>query len=63
VRHAATAAAPHRLPVVAIGGITLDTAPQVVAAGASSVAIIADLLATGDPSARARAYVERLGRV
>jgi thiamine-phosphate pyrophosphorylase len=63
VRHAATAAAAHRLPVVAIGGITLDTAPQVVAAGASSVAIISDLLATGDPSARARAYVERLGRV
>ena len=31
------------MPVVAIGGITLDTAPRVLAAGASSVAIIADL--------------------
>jgi len=49
-------------PVVAIGGITLDRAPDVLAAGAASVAVISDLLATGDPEARVRAYVERLGR-
>ena len=31
------------VPVVAIGGITLDRAPQVLAAGAASVAVIGDL--------------------
>jgi thiamine-phosphate pyrophosphorylase len=46
-------------PVVAIGGITLERAVEVVAAGAS-VAVISDLLATGDPEARARDYVRRL---
>ena len=44
------------LPVVAIGGITLDTAPQVIAAGASGVAIISDLLVGDDPAARVAAY-------
>jgi thiamine-phosphate pyrophosphorylase len=48
-------------PLVAIGGITLERAPDVLAAGASSVAVISDILATGDPEARVRAYVERLG--
>lgn len=47
--------------VVAIGGITLETAPAVLAAGATAVAVIADLLATGDPEARVRAYIQRLG--
>jgi thiamine-phosphate pyrophosphorylase len=47
--------------VVAIGGVTLDTAAAVLAAGATAVAVITDLLATGDPEARVRAYVERLG--
>jgi thiamine-phosphate pyrophosphorylase len=46
-------------PVVAIGGITLDTAASVIAAGASAVAVISDLLA-GDPAARVRAYLDRL---
>ena len=48
-------------PVVAIGGITLATAPAVLDAGASAVAVIADLLATGDPSARVRDYLAALG--
>ena len=43
------------LPVVAIGGITLDTAAAVIDAGATSVAVISDLLA-GEPEARAGAY-------
>ena len=42
-------------PVVAIGGITLAVAHEVLAAGAASVAVISDLL-TGDPSERADAY-------
>ncbi len=61
VRAAAARAATRGLPVVAIGGITLDTAPAVLGAGAASVAVIGDLLATGQPEARVRAYVERLG--
>ena len=48
------------LPVVAIGGITLDRAPEVIAAGAASVAVISDLVAHGDPEARARAFVAAL---
>jgi thiamine-phosphate pyrophosphorylase len=51
------------VPVVAIGGITLDRAPQVLAAGAASVAVIGDLFATGDPEARTRQYLARLGDV
>ncbi|MEX2271038.1 MAG: thiamine phosphate synthase [Vicinamibacterales bacterium] len=48
-------------PVVAIGGITLGTAPSIIAAGASSVAVLSDLLSTGDPAARVRAYLQALG--
>ena len=45
-------------PVVAIGGITLERAPEVLDAGAASVAIISDLLTT-DPVARVRAFLAR----
>lgn len=48
------------VPVVAIGGITLATVPSVIAAGASGVAVISDLLATGDPAGRVRAYLQCL---
>jgi thiamine-phosphate pyrophosphorylase len=60
VADAAARAAVRGLPVVAIGGITLDRAAAVIGAGAASVAVIGDLLAGGDPEARVRAYVERL---
>ena len=60
VRAAAARAAPRGLPVVAIGGITLDRAVDVVDAGAASVAVISDLLASGDPERRVREYVRRL---
>ena len=43
-------------PVVAIGGITLERGPEVLASGASSLAVITDLLA-GDPEARVRAFL------
>jgi len=46
-------------PVVAIGGITLDTAPSLLDAGAASVAIISDLVA-GAIGDRAREYVRAL---
>jgi thiamine-phosphate pyrophosphorylase len=60
VRMAVARATLHALPVVAIGGITLERAPAVIAAGASSVAVISDLLAD-DLAARARAFVDALG--
>lgn len=44
------------MPIVAIGGITLATAPAVLEAGATAVAVIGDLLATGDPAAQAASY-------
>ena len=47
-------------PVVAIGGITLDNAAAVLAAGAASVAVISDLLTGGDPAARVRAFLDCL---
>jgi thiamine-phosphate pyrophosphorylase len=48
------------LPLVAIGGITLDRAREVIDAGAQCVAVISDLLSTGDPERRVREYVEAL---
>ncbi len=62
VREAARRAAARGLPLVAIGGITLENAASVLDAGATSVAVISDLLAGGDPEARVRAFVERLSR-
>jgi thiamine-phosphate pyrophosphorylase len=47
-------------PVVAIGGITLDTATDVLAAGAASVAVIGDVLHE-DAGGRARQFLERCG--
>ena len=50
------------IPVVAIGGITLETASSVLEAGATSVAVIGDLLTHGNPQARVAAYLQRLER-
>ena len=47
-------------PLVAIGGITLERAAEVVRAGADSVAVISDILRALDPGVRARRYVEML---
>jgi thiamine-phosphate pyrophosphorylase len=49
-----------RKPVVAIGGITIDHARQVRTAGAHSVAVIRDLLGSGDITERARQWCETL---
>ena len=46
-------------PIVAIGGITPDTAAQVIEAGAAAVAVISDLMA-GDPEERVRQYLRIL---
>jgi thiamine-phosphate pyrophosphorylase len=44
------------VPLCAIGGITFETAPQVVAAGADLLAVITDLFDAPDITARARQY-------
>lgn len=44
------------LPVAAIGGITLDNAPRVIAAGADILAVVSDLFDAMDIKARAEAY-------
>jgi thiamine-phosphate pyrophosphorylase len=59
VRRASATARRASLPLVAIGGITLARAPEVIEAGADSVAIITDLL-VGDPESRARAFISAL---
>jgi thiamine-phosphate pyrophosphorylase len=58
----AAAARANGRPVVAIGGITLENATSVIAAGASAVAVISDLLATNDPEGRTRAYLQKLAQ-
>ncbi|MBS0545547.1 MAG: thiamine phosphate synthase [Proteobacteria bacterium] len=45
-----------QLPVAAIGGITLDNAAPVIAAGADLLAVISDVFAAEDPAARTAAY-------
>lgn len=45
-------------PLVAIGGITLERAPAVLAAGADSIAVVSDVLRAPDPDGRARAWLD-----
>lgn len=51
---------PADVPIVAIGGITLANAKSVIDAGASSVAVISDLLTGSTPATRARDYLRAL---
>ena len=60
VRQAVEAAG--KLPVVGIGGITLDTARAVIDAGAASAAVVSDLLVGGNPERRAAEFVAALDR-
>ncbi|HEY2821240.1 MAG TPA: thiamine phosphate synthase [Candidatus Acidoferrum sp.] len=48
-------------PIVAIGGIKLENAAAVIAAGADSVAVISDILSASDRAARAKQYLDLLG--
>jgi thiamine-phosphate pyrophosphorylase len=50
------AARPLGVPLAAIGGITLENAPQLVEAGADLLAVISDLFDAPDITARARGY-------
>ncbi len=48
------------MPLVGIGGITLDNADEVIAAGADAVAVISAVCAAPDPEAATRRLMERL---
>jgi thiamine-phosphate pyrophosphorylase len=60
VREAARRTAAAGIPLVAIGGITLESAPSVLAAGAASVAVIGDLLSSDNPADRVKAFLNAL---
>ncbi len=47
-------------PIVAIGGITLERACEVIYAGADSVAVIGDILKAKNPADRAQQYLQVL---
>jgi thiamine-phosphate pyrophosphorylase len=47
-------------PIVAIGGITLERARQVIDAGADSVAVISDVLKAKNPVDRVRQYLQMI---
>ncbi len=44
-------------PLIAIGGITLEQAPDIVAAGADGCSVVGDVLNAADPDARARQWL------
>ena len=45
------------LPLVAIGGIKLEQAQEIFAAGADSIAVVSDVTQNADPDARVRAWL------
>lgn len=49
-----------RLPLIGIGGITPENAPEVIEAGASGVAVISNILAAPDPKAAAEELKESI---
>jgi len=46
------------IPLVAIGGIKLEQATEIFAAGADSIAVVSDVTQNPDPDARVRAWLE-----
>ena len=46
------------IPLVAIGGITLERAPGVFAAGADSISVVSDVTLNPNPDARVKAWLE-----
>ena len=45
------------IPLVAIGGIKLEQAAAIFAAGADSIAVVSDVMQNADPDARVRAWL------
>jgi thiamine-phosphate pyrophosphorylase len=52
-----------RKPLVAIGGITVQSAESVYRAGADSIAVVSDLLSAPNPALRAEEYIAIAERV
>lgn len=50
-------------PIVAIGGITIESAEAVYQAGADSLAVVRDLVGAANPEKRAREYLAIAGRI
>jgi thiamine-phosphate pyrophosphorylase len=46
------------IPLVAIGGIKLEQAADIFAAGADSIAVVSDVTQNSDPDARVRAWLQ-----
>jgi thiamine-phosphate pyrophosphorylase len=46
------------IPLVAIGGIKLEQAPEIFAAGADSIAVVSDVTQNPEPDARVRAWLQ-----
>jgi thiamine-phosphate pyrophosphorylase len=46
------------IPLVAIGGIKLEHASEIFAAGADSIAVVSDVTQNSDPDARVRAWLQ-----
>jgi thiamine-phosphate pyrophosphorylase len=51
-----------RKPIVAIGGITLERAADVFRAGADSLAVARDLIASENPAGRAQSFLKEAAR-
>jgi thiamine-phosphate pyrophosphorylase len=51
------------VPLVAIGGIKLEQAADIFAAGADSIAVVSDVTQNIDPDARVRAWLEQNAEV
>jgi thiamine-phosphate pyrophosphorylase len=49
------------VPVIAIGGVTVDRVPELLAAGAHGVAVVAALSEAADPAAATRSLLQVLG--
>jgi thiamine-phosphate pyrophosphorylase len=47
------------IPLVAIGGIKLEQAAEIFAAGADSIAVVSDVTQNPDPDARVKAWLEQ----
>ena len=61
VQRAAAMTSARGVPLVAIGGISLERARSVIEAGARSVAVITDMVATGNPTKRVEQFLRELG--
>lgn len=48
------------IPLVAIGGIKLEQAPEIFAAGADSIAVVSDITQNPDPDARVKAWLDQV---